>query len=359
AASAAALLWAAPAAPEGRAAGWLSVLATDDGLTVISPQLSVRAPVGDALEVELGYDADVITAASADVIAAASPRGYTETRHGVGVGATWRPAAATSLGARYLPSFEGDYESQGVAITAEREWIDRRLTTQVGYRFAFDEIGRRGDAREAWRSLDTHGVTLALAWVFGPRTVGQISYEGQILDGYQASPYRFVPVDLAGVPVGVPERAPDDRARHAVALGLRHAITPQWFTATSDRVYADTWGIVSHTEEIELQRSSIGGGLILGAGLRLYGQTRADFYERRYAAPDGALPRYRTADKMLAPSYSLLAGPRIEVGLGPLGPLSDLRATAKIELYVQRFIDYDRLTGRRAVIPAIGIAGEL
>ena len=59
-------------------------------------------------------------------------------------GITWEPRIETTLSARYIPSFEPDYESHGFAVGVANEWIDRRLTTSLDYRLTLDSIGRVG-----------------------------------------------------------------------------------------------------------------------------------------------------------------------------------------------------------------------
>lgn len=355
------LLASAPALAETHAGSWLSVYSSNDGLSVVSPQVSVRSTVPGNLELQGGYEADIITAASVDVLTAASPRGYHEVRQGVTLGTTWRPAVGTSVAARYLPSWEPDYESHTLVAAASREWLDHRLTTELGLRFEVDSVGRRGAARETWRPLDSGGVDLGVGWVFGPRTLGQVVYEVQLLDGFQSSPYRFARLYWPGLslPIGVPEEVPDFRVRHAVGASLRHAVTRRWYANVSYRLYRDTWGIWSHTEEAELQYATVGDRFIVGLSGRLYGQSAADFYQHRYVAPEGELPRYRTADKLLVRSWTALAGLRASYAFKALGPLAELRFTSKVELYEQRFFDFAPLASRTSFIVSFGITGEL
>lgn len=358
--AAAVFLWSAPAATEGRAAGWVSIYSSDDGLTVVSPQISTSVPIRDVVNIDAEFDADIITAASVDVMTAASPRGFEETRHGYTVGATYHPEAETDIGVHYIPSFESDYESHGLTVSASREWFDRRLTTEIGYRLTFDAVGRSGTDPATWRSLTTNGVVLGVGWVFDPKMVGQLAYEWQIHTGYQSSPYRSVPIYYSEIegPAGAPERVPEDRTRHALAGAIRRALGGGWFGAASLRLYMDTWGIFSHTEELDVQLSLFRARLILGFAARTYGQSSASFHEYRYSASNGAIPVYRSADKMLSSSWSLLAGPRVDVGAGRIGPLEDLRATFKAELYDQHFFEFAPLEERRAVIISFGTAAE-
>jgi hypothetical protein len=351
----------AAAEAEGRAAGWISIYADDDGLTVVSPQLTLRAaPRGD-LEVAVSYDVDVITAATADVVTAASPRGFEETRHGAGVGLSWRLDPRTSIGAGYAGSWEPDYRSHALTAQASREWLDRRLTTRLAASWAADAVGRAGDARDRWRPLATSAYAARAAWVFDRRTVGEVTYELQLLDGYQASPYRYVSIEWTGDTPGdlaVSEAVPTLRVRHALAVSVRRALTRRWFAAATQRSYRDSWQMVSYTAECELQRTLARERLLTGIAARGYWQSAAGFYEERYVAATGAIPAYRTADKMLAGSWSALIGARAQLEAGPRGPFERLRGVLKLEVYRQRFVDFGPLDTRRAVITSLGLVGE-
>jgi hypothetical protein len=337
-----------------RAASWLSIHTSTDGLTVISPQVAARGSVR-TVELQAGWDADVITGASVDVRTSASPRGYTEVRQGLALGTTWRPQAGTALAFRYTPSWEPDYESETFSASATDEWMGHRLTTIIGVRGSFDRIGRVGSSRDTWRSLDTGGLELGLGWVFSPRTVGHVTVETQLARGFQASPYRFVRVGG----FGVPEQAPDARERFALAAGLRHALGRRWFAAASVRFYDDSWSVASHAEELDFSWAAVRDRVVVGASARFYGQSAASFYRSEYAFAPGGIPSLRTADKLLAPSMSVLGAMRASIAWRNLGLLDELRATAKLEIYEQRLFDFQALSSRAAVILSFGIAGEL
>lgn len=354
------LFWTTPALADGRGAAWLSVFSSNDGLTVVSPQAAARAEIRDWLSADANYEADIISAASVDLITAASPRGYREERHGFGAGVTIRPAEATVLSVHYGPSFEPDYVSHGASVSAEREWFDRRLTTQIEYRFSIDRIGRRGDAASTWRDLQNHSLAASLGWVFSRRMVGSLVYEAQFHDGFQASPYRFVRLFRAGYPqpVSIPEAVPDQRIRHAFAMGLRRAFSSQWFGNLHLRLYTDSWGISSFTSEAEVQRTFWGSRLTLGVRGRVYEQSSATFHAFRYDWSSNGLRKWRDADKMLSSSFSFLGGPRIELRLGPAGPISEVMASCSIDFYTQHFFNFAYLTERQATMTAFGLTAE-
>lgn len=344
---------------DGRAATWLEVYDDDDDLNVISSQLSMRAEASENLELSASYEIDVISAATVDVVTAASPRGYEENRHGLSFGARWELAAGTSLSATYLPTWENDYRSQSFVAGFSREWVDRRLTTSVGARLSLDSIGRSGSDTSSFQDADTVALSLGLGWVATRFTVLQVTYEPQRTKGFQSSSYRFVNIhwndDTTAL---VAEAVPNLRTRHAMAFAVRHALHESWFLSGYYRLYLDDWGIVSHTGETELQHALDWDKVLLGLSLRGYRQGAAEFQKNRYEAMAGTLPAYRSADKMLAQSWSLLAAARAEFSLADLDSLESLRLVAKVEVYDQHFIDFQRIQGRFAKTAALGISAE-
>jgi hypothetical protein len=353
-----ALLLASVAAAGSRGGAWTSMYLGDDRVQVLTSNATARTRVR-AAEIEVGYDVDVISAASVDVVTAASPRGYEETRHGGSVGVTLRPSPTWTLGARALASLESDYRSLAAPLSASAEWLERRLTTRVQYRLTLDSVGRSGSTAE-WRSLRSDALFGEVGVVLDRASVATLSYEGQLQRGFQASPYRFVRVEWTGLgqPIAVPEALPETRVRHAAALGARRALSDSFFARASYRFYWDSWEVRSHTAEAGLEFATRDDALVLGVSARGYTQGAAAFHQERYVVAAGELPRYREVDKLLAASWSLL--PALRVELSPeVGRLHSLRLTGKVELLEQRFLLFPLLKGRRALIFSLGAEAEL
>ena len=92
-------LLAATARADDRAAAGVFVHTDDDGLTVIHPIASTRVEVADDTHVGVGWEADVISAATIDVRTSASPRGFEETRHGLSANVDHAIRPTLSVGA--------------------------------------------------------------------------------------------------------------------------------------------------------------------------------------------------------------------------------------------------------------------
>ena len=344
---------------DGRAAGFVSVYMDDDELTVVSPQASATQDIVADVSADVAYDADIISAATVDVRTAASPRGYEEVRHGLQAGLLWQPRATTNLGMRWIGSWEPDFVSHGIGASTSRAWLDDHLTTSVSVLARFNRAGRATEARNRWLSRFTSVAGASLGLVLDRWTVATLAYELQMSNGFMGSPYRFVRVAWpSGTQVLVPEAHPTERVRHGARLGARRALSYRWFLAGGYRIYGDSWGVSSHTGDVELQAAFTRDRLIVAAGFRAYYQTAASFYESgpQRSASEGTVPTVRTADKLLSKSWSLLPGVRLEMNLRSLGSLTALRAALKAELYEQRFVDFTPLDRRRAAIVSLGIS---
>lgn len=353
------LALSAKAGADGRAATWLEVYDDDDGLNVISSQVSLRGEATEGVELSASHEVDIISSATADVVSAASPRGYEERRHGLSFGAQWEVEAGTILSIRLLPSWEVDYRSKAAMLGFSREWIDRRLTTSITSRLSLDQVGRSGSGEHAFKDLNTVAVAFGLGWIISRYTLVQAKYEPQRSSGYLSNPYRFVDILWDdGKLVSAAEVVPNTRLRHAMAIGIRHALTEEWFLSGNYRFYTDTWGMTSHTGEVELQHALGWDDIILGLNLRAYRQSAANFQKATYEAMSGTLPTFRTSDKMLAESWSMLGGVRAEYSLGKLGFLKGLRLALKLEAYRQRFNDIPTITERFAKTAALGASSE-
>jgi hypothetical protein len=335
----------------------IGVYADDDDLNVWSPQASAQVDVGSGVEVEGGWTADVITAATVDVRTAATPRGsYHETRHEVHVGPRWEPAAGSALFGGYTLSVERDYTSHVATVGAARETWGRRLTLTASARLLEDTVGRAGEPGFERRLRGRSG-EIGADVVLGLRTVAGMTVSVQRLEGYQSSPYRRVTIrDETGVPrTSLDEQVPDERTRPAASLSLRQALPLRLFAMGSYRFYADSWGVRSHTGELDLSRSVARDRAAWGLHVRGYSQGQADFHEARYDTYP-LLPQYRSADKKLGRTRSVLAGVRGE--WAPGGALGASRLEASADVYDQWFLDFEPLRRRIAALLAVGWSAE-
>ena len=170
-------------------------------------------------------------------------------------------------------------------------------------------IGDPGFAAE----LSTVSARLSFTQLLDRDTILQLNYEFGRSQGYTASPYRFVGIATSDGLCGTPnanyfclrEQTPGIRMRHAIAAGLRRALSDAFSLGGRYRFYLDDWELTSHTAELDVAWLA-GENTDLRLRYRFYLQSGAAAYHPRYASVT-SLGRYFTHDKELSPfsSYRL------------------------------------------------------
>lgn len=265
----------------------LTVYGNDDDIVVFSPWASVSQRIVRAVTIQVGWKADAISAASVDVVSAATPS-FTELRNEASF-ATLLNFTTVRADIGYTGSFESDTWAHWIAAGGEVDLFKRNLTLRLSYGLGLDQLGKVGEARELWRDRTTHRVDLSVTQVLGKSTVIMALYTLQQQLGFLASAYRRVPlvaVDGGAAPVNaaqwVAERHPDERGRHALLLLLKQALGKHVFLTVRYRGYLDTWSMRANEAELEAA-FDVGGGVVLELANRFYWQSRASFYRGAYS----------------------------------------------------------------------------
>lgn len=266
-----------------RAASAVYVRTDSDRTTIVTPKVDVAADVAAHTNVAVGYEIDAWTGASVDVVTAATPAIH-ELRHEVEVSAT-QELAALRLRAGYRHSTEPDYRSHGLVLGGQLELAHKNTTLGLDVLASDDAVGRAGDPSFD-RPLRSLGARLALAQVIDRATLADVALESTVLDGYQASPYRWVAVGGDGTcggaaPFCVPEHVPERRYRTSVFGRLRRAIARDVAVGLEYRFYFDDWGVRSHAVQPDVAWRVVEHG-VLALRYRYYTQGEASFYRPRY-----------------------------------------------------------------------------
>lgn len=280
------------------------------------------------------YLVDVVSAASPDVVATASPR-WSETRHAGNATARYKPGSfGGSVGASL--SHTPDYFSraaQGSAILDLGE--HKTWTISASFAVARDTIGRTGTPFSAFsRELDTFSGSLGVAHVLGPRTLVVVVADGYVERGDQSKPYRYIPLfrpedvprvgrgasvdEVARLRIGPRplEQLPLSRDRLAITTRLAHRFDGVTVRG-EERLYGDTWGMPASTTDLRVY-VDLGRRAIVGPSFRVHVQGDTGFYRRAYAAGGaGDIPALRTGDRELGALLSVSGGGSLRVGLGP------------------------------------------
>jgi len=330
-----------------------SVYADDDDITVVTPAAGASVPMG-RVTADVGVVADTVTGASVDVVTSASPKPIHEQREQLSLGAVVALSHRVRATVRVIGSTEHDYDVvHGWALLAA-ELADRDTVVEVGYDHGRAWVGKFGDPAFAENRHDDRAV-LRVSQVLDRRTYVDLLVDLSRLAGYQASPYRLVavadPASTAVMLVG--EATPYLRHGAAAAIRVRRAIGDRWFVHGAYRGAIDDWGVVSHTGRALAVAQLGGDAWRLGAEVRGYLQTGADFYQARYATVDGAVPTHRTRDRTLGPMRSAAVELTGDHALG----LAQLRVQLAVGLTHYWWLDDLYQRGRSALTSTVAVTG--
>jgi Protein of unknown function (DUF3570) len=277
-----------------------------DRTTVVTPKVATAADVADDTNVAASVEVDAWTGASVDVVTAATPA-ITEYRTQADVAVT-RPIDDVRLNVAYRYSTEPDYTSHGGVLGARLELAQKNTTLGLDLLASRDTVGRADDpffARSVWSA----GVRAQVTQILDKRTLVELAWETIRIDGYQASPYRFVAIGGSGTCAGtaafcVPEQVPDERWRNALIVRGRRALSTDLSAGLEYRFYVDDWGIQSHAIQPDTALR-VTDSSVLELRYRYYTQSDASFYRPRYF---DFTERYVTRDRKLSASYTHEAG---------------------------------------------------
>jgi hypothetical protein len=285
------------------------VRSDSDDTTVVAPRLHAQLPLEEATNLNFTYAVDVWTSASIDIMTSASKVPVTEQRDEIDL-ALDHAFDDITLSGSYRYSTEPDYLSNGGSLGLSYDFAENNATFGAGLSASSDSVGKAGDPSFD-EAVGTFGGRLSFSQILSTNTVAQLIYELSRAQGYLASPYRYVAIGGPGrctAPAGlqgttdslcVPEAAPDERLRHALALELRQALGQNLSLGVGYRFYLDDWKLKSHTVRLEL------GWLLdaetqLALRYRFYTQNAAEQYRAVYLVPQP----YVTTDKELSPLSS-------------------------------------------------------
>ena len=325
----------------------VQLYADSDHTTVISPLVQGTADVSPDTTVTLGYVADVVTSASVDIVSQASPTTIHDTRQQVSASLS-QTLGSLKLHGGFLFSHENDYLSNSLNVGLDKEAFDKNTTFTAGYAVNLNTVGRRDDDNFS-RSLTNQSFSLAWTQIVTPTFLTQLTYELGYANGFQSSPYRFVPIrpTLDATPeMWVMETDPDTRYRHAVVLGVNRALGDSASIQADYRIYHDTWGITSHTVGARLF-THLTPSLELRLRERFYTQNSASFYQDNYTAVE----QYMAFDRELSSLWSETFGFKLSYLFTP-----HVEGELKCDVFYFSYSEFAPLTSRTGTNTGIGLA---
>jgi hypothetical protein len=318
---------------------------------VYSPSADMAASPWRWLDVSAGWEADVVSGASvatkagpsyasnhADVVTTASVHDV----RNLGRGEVTFKGDVTALTAGYAYGSENDYRSNSLHVNGRTDAFQHNTQFELAYARNFDRVCDRVQSANAvppseWTALEdstgcftsalgrtTHDIgidTYETSWAqsWSPVLETQLTYTGEVVDGFQSDPYRSV---ILGEGLKAQEHVPDERDREAVTARLAYYLRSiRAAVRVSVRGYHDTWAIDSGTAEVELEKS-LGESLRVMVRGRFYKQSGAVFWSDDYTGgipPLGPRGQYWTGDRELSPFWSWLGGARAVWTVSPPG----------------------------------------
>jgi hypothetical protein len=330
-----------------------------DHVDVLTPAISlgVESPT-DGWGINGAFLVDVVTAASADIIATASPR-WTETRYVPALGGH-KKFGDVDVSLRASMSIEPDYLAIGGGAGVAVDLAQKTITPSLTYDFGYDISGRAGTSyAEFSREIQRHAIDAGVTFIVDKSTFVATSLTAVFESGDSSKPYRYIPLfapeDVTLVPPGLsvegvaearrPERVleqvPMNRQRWAVSARAARRFASSTLRA-EERLYIDSWGLKASTTDARYL-VDVTDTIRLWPHLRFHAQSGVDFWKIAYpvtrdvAGNRVTVPALRTGDRELGPFLSLTLGGG---GRFAFGEKKDWALTLTADVIYSRFLDH-------------------
>jgi hypothetical protein len=358
----------------------LSAYTDTDTVTVFTPSASatVQNPAA-GWSGTASYLADIVSAASVDIVSTASRR-WTEVRNAGTLGATFKPGT-TGVSAGAAVSSEPDYLSASGGGRLLLELAERTVNPTLGYSYGHDTAGKTGTPFSVYsQGLDRHAIDGGCELVLDRSTTAHIGLDAVLERGDQKKPYRMLPMFDATVADRVPagaslalvnqlrlpgrmtERTPLERNRFALSLRLARRFARSTLIV-AERVYADDWGLFASTSDAQIL-ADLGTRFVTWLHLRWHVQSGVAFWQRAYVAHvsvDGpaTVPEFRTGDRELAPLVSATGGLGVRWNFGARPRPSAWALVVQGDVTATDFLDALYVRSRLAEIGVVHLEMEL
>ena len=272
---------------------------------------------------------DVVTAASADIVATASPR-FREVRYVPSFGGHKKLGDVDiSLGGTL--SHEPDYLATSVGGGVAVDLRQKTITPALKYEFSYDVSGRRDTSFSTFsRPIMRHGITASSTFVLDKATLFAATFTAVLESGDSSKPYRYIPMFAADVasrvpaglaidavndnrlPLRVLEQLPTERQRWALAGLIAHRFSSSTLRA-EERLYIDSWGLKASTT-VAQYLVDVTERIRVWPQIRANIQSAVSFWRLAYVAkedeggPGFTYPALRTGDRELGPLLGLTFG---------------------------------------------------
>jgi uncharacterized protein DUF3570 len=337
------------------------------GLIVVHPQVLFGIDLGRFVSLDVDYDADIVSGATATVYqvdATTSATKFSDVRnegtlslgfHGkrsrlafTGTFGTERDYLTRQVGGIASIDLPGRNTTVGLAYTHSSDQIcdrDNTMTNPLEARAltgsdkcakpnvisGSDTLDAMGARLTMWQGLSLDTAQVSLTQNLSPTMNLQLALFGQVLEGFQGNPYRRVQVG----PNTPQEHIPDTRARWSITARLNRYLPKLNAAAHFDgRFYNDTWGVTGGNVGLGFSQY-IGKPLLLRVQLRVYQQSAATFFRDAFFYETlSTAGEFWTGDRELSPVRNATLGGKLSLitigGDKPVWGLFD-----KLQLHVK------------------------
>ena len=260
------------------------------------PSILVRKDIKNTVSVYGNYYVDMVTSASIDVQATASP--YTEERTEYSLGADYL-YNKTIMSLVYSSSSENDYDSSTVGFGISQDFFGDLTNLSIGFSVGSDTVGNNAD--DAFEEdVDRRRYSFSLSQVLTKDLLVGLNVESAIDEGFLNNPYRSVRFVDPSNPLGYSYEAelyPSTRNSDAASIRAMYYLPYRASIHGEYRTYTDSWGIDAQTMEVGYTHP-FSDDLILEIKYRRYEQTGAEFYSDLFAFREATT--FRARDKELS-----------------------------------------------------------
>ncbi len=234
-----------------------------DRIAVRAPSFLLVAPVGSEWSIASTLTSDVISGASPAFHNAGFAKVFDHRRAGTLEVTRYFGNGSLTVGANV--SSENDYVSRGVSLQVTRSNESKNTTWQFGVAHTGDDINPSNRITRNQRK-NTNDLLLGVTQVLTADDIAQFNLGYSRGNGYFNDPYKVV------------DRRPAEHSHTTLMARWNHFFNAVDGTSRASwRYYSDSWGIRSHTFELEYVQP-LAGGWTLTPSARMYSQTAASFY---------------------------------------------------------------------------------
>lgn len=281
------------------------------GAQIDGPSVLVRKNLGASVSVSANYYVDMVTSASIDVEATASP--YSEERNEQGFSAQYMVDRST-MSVGYVQSKENDYDATTYSFGVDQSFFGDLTTLGFGVSFGEDIVGQNTDPTYK-RDMQRRKYSINASQILTKNLLASISIDSatdqclNLTDDQSClnNPYRQIRyLASPGVAGRQLEKYPHTRASDAAGIRAIYHLPWRGSVRGEYRMFKDSWGIESQNYELRYTHVYRDNWIIEGK-VRMYDQkTGASFYSDLF--PFNNPQNFYGRDKELSPFSSTVLG---------------------------------------------------